>query len=143
MFHALLASDLWRSISESSGGSFKRPPVDNKTKEVKRSMRIEIRAAIFIVINGDEMQTKKEPKGRQTNLATFGGKRPSKASKPSKGAKVAKNPPKAANGLKSARKQRSDKGGWHHCSVCGAAGRKVSKKRGGYCKECAPKSGWL
>lgn len=143
MFHALPASGLWRSISESNEGLFKRPLVSQTKKGGMMRMRIEIRAAIFIVINGDEMQQKKEPKGRQTNLATFGGKRPSEPSNPSKGAKVAKNPPKAANGPKTARKQRSDLGGWHHCSNCGAAGRKVSKKRGGYCKECEPRSGWL
>ena len=99
-------------------------------------MRIEIRAAIFIVIRGDEMQQKKKNPSRQTNLASFGGKRPSKAKKPSKAAKVAQAPETGPKRRKTVYAIRSDKHGWHHCSRCGAAGRRRTKKLGGRCKEC-------
>ena len=99
-------------------------------------MKIEIHAKIVIHI--DLTPKEKKPVG-QTDLGSFAGMRPSRASKPVKAVKGALLAPKAANGPKL---RRSDYGANHHCSQCGNAGSKATKRLGGYCKVCHPHKGY-
>lgn len=99
-------------------------------------MKIRIRAEIIIEY---DMQTQNTEPSVQTDLGSFAGRRPSRASKPVEAVKVVYLPSKPANGPK---QRRSDYGGNHHCSKCGNAGTKATERLGGFCKVCHPHKGY-
>ena len=96
---------------------------------------IHIQAKVIVEIDDDltptEKTVSKAPSSQETGKGLYDPKYAKKS--PRKGLKTLKRP-YPANRVNS--KPRSDRGANHHCSRCGAIGRRILARLNGRCKDC-------